>query len=84
MIIDSANLELVFKGFKTVYSDAFEAAETHYDKITMAVPSSSDSESYGWRGQFPQLRNWVGPRHLNNLSAYGSPSRTAPSRARWR
>lgn len=71
MIIDPANLELVFKGCKTVYSDAFEAAEARYDKIAMTVPSSSDSKTYGWIGQFPQLREWVGPRHLNNLSAYG-------------
>ncbi|WP_323042478.1 Mu-like prophage major head subunit gpT family protein [Gemmobacter sp.] len=37
----------------------------------MQVPSTAESETYGWIGQFPQLREWVGPRHLNNLSAHG-------------
>jgi phage major head subunit gpT-like protein len=71
MIINSATLDLAFRGFKTVYSDAFAATETHYDKIAMTVPSSSREESYGWIGQFPQLREWVGPRHVKNLAAYG-------------
>lgn len=71
MIINSQTLDLAFRGFKTVYSDAFGAAETHYDKIAMTVPSSSRDESYGWIGQFPQLREWVGPRHVKNLAAYG-------------
>ena len=71
MIINSATLDLAFRGFKTVYTGAFNAAETHYDKIAMSVPSSSRDESYGWIGQFPQLREWVGPRHVKNLAAYG-------------
>ncbi|MDR0810035.1 MAG: Mu-like prophage major head subunit gpT family protein [Gemmobacter sp.] len=71
MIINSATLDLAFRGFKTVYTDAFNQAETHYDKIAMTVPSASRDESYGWIGQFPQLREWVGPRHVKNLAAYG-------------
>lgn len=71
MIINGQTLDLAFKGFKTIYSEAFEAAETHYDKVAMTVPSSSRDETYGWIGQFPQLREWVGPRHVKNLAAHG-------------
>ena len=71
VIINETNVALAFKGFKTVYSDAFDQAETHYDKIAMVVPSSSRDETYGWIGQFPHLREWVGPRHVKNLAAYG-------------
>jgi phage major head subunit gpT-like protein len=71
MIIDGQTLDLAFRGFKTVYSDAFGATETHYDKIAMTVPSQSRDETYGWIGAFPQLREWVGPRHIQNLSAHG-------------
>lgn len=71
MIINSGTLDLAFRGFKTVYSDAFDATETHYDKIAMTVPSVSRDETYGWIGQFPQLREWVGPRQVKNLSAHG-------------
>ena len=71
MIINGQTLDLAFRGFKTVYTEAFDQAETHYDKIAMTVPSSSRDESYGWIGQFPQLREWVGPRHVKNLAAHG-------------
>jgi phage major head subunit gpT-like protein len=71
MIINGQTLDLAFQGFKTVYTEAFDQAETHYDKIAMTVPSSSRDESYGWIGQFPQLREWVGPRHVKNLAAHG-------------
>ncbi len=70
MIINGQTLDLVFKGFKTVYSDAYLAAPTHKDKIAMTVPSTGRDETYGWLGQFPQLREWIGPRHVNNLQAH--------------
>ena len=70
MLIDSPALDLVFKGFKAVYTDAYLAAPTHKDKIAMTVPSSGRDETYGWLGQFPQLREWVGPRHVHSLKAH--------------
>lgn len=71
MIINEQTLDLAFRGFKTLYSDAFDAAPSHKDKIAMTVPSSSRDETYGWLGQFPQLREWIGPRHVHNLMAHG-------------
>lgn len=71
MLINESTLDLVFKGFKTVYTDAFMKAETDWDKIAMQVPSVSSEETYGWMGEFPQLREWIGPRHIHNLEAHG-------------
>jgi len=76
MIINDSSLDLVFRGFQAVYTDAFADAPTfagapaHADKIAMKVNSSARSETYGWLGQFPQLREWVGPRHVHNLKAH--------------
>ncbi len=28
-------------------------------------------EAYGWLGQLPELREWIGGRHVKNLKAYG-------------
>lgn len=71
MIINAQTLDLAFKGFKTVYTDAYTAATVDHDKIVMAVPSGSREESYGWLGQFPALREWIGPRHVNDLKSHG-------------
>lgn len=72
MIINEAALELAFKGFKAVYTDAYTAAPIAWDRIAMTVPSSARDETYGWLGQFPQLREWVsGERELKSLEAFG-------------
>jgi len=71
MIINRQTLELAFKGFKTVYSDAYLAAPSEFEKIAMTVPSVSRDETYAWIGNLPTMREWIGPRVVNNLSAYG-------------
>lgn len=72
MITNGSNLSLAFKGFKTIYTDAFDAAPVYYDKIAMTVPSASRDENYGWLGQFPQMREWLtGPREVKDLEAFG-------------
>ena len=71
MIVNAQNLDLVYRGFKSVYTDAYLAAPVHWDKIAMTVGSEGSSESYGWLGMFPQLREWIGPRVVNGLKAHG-------------
>ena len=71
MIVNPASVALAFKGFKTIFTDALLEAPTNADKIAMTVPSSSQSEDYGWLGQFPAMREWIGPRQVKNLSASG-------------
>lgn len=41
-------------------------------KVSNAVPfiSNEDSETYGWLGQVPQLREWVGGREAKGLKDY--------------
>ena len=70
MIINDNSLDLVYRGFKSVYSDAYLQAPAHKDKIAMTVPSTGRDETYGWLGMFPTLREWLGPRHVNSLKAH--------------
>ncbi|MDK3075927.1 Mu-like prophage major head subunit gpT family protein [Sedimentitalea sp. JM2-8] len=70
MLVNEHSLDLVFRGFKSVYSDAYLQATVHKDKIAMTVPSSGRDETYSWIGQFPHLREWIGPRHVHNLKAH--------------
>lgn len=71
MIVNGQTLDLAFRGFKTVFTDAQLAAPSHYGEIAMTVPSTSRDETYGWLGQFPALREWIGPRQIKNLEAHG-------------
>jgi phage major head subunit gpT-like protein len=71
MLINATTVRNAFTGFTTVYNDAFRTTESHFEKVAMTVPSSASEEQYGWLGQFPQLRQWIGDRHVKALAAQG-------------
>lgn len=71
MIINPANLDTAFRGWRSTFSDAFAAGETQSQRIAMTVPNSTRDEAYGWLGQFPQLREWVGDRVVKDIEAHG-------------
>lgn len=71
MLISSSSLDGLFTGFKTSFNTGFNGAEATYQKIAMDVTSSTAEEKYAWLGQFPQLREWLGDRHLHSLEAHG-------------
>lgn len=71
MIVNPQVLELAFKGFKTVVSDAMMQAPAFAKEIAMTVPSVSRDETYGWLGSFPAMREWLGQRNVQNLVANG-------------
>ena len=70
MIVSADSLALAYKGFKAVFTEAHLEAPSNSDKIVMTVPSSSRDETYGWLGQFPAMREWVGQRQVKNLEAH--------------
>lgn len=70
MIINDNSLDLAFRGFQTVYNEASLAAPSFMDRLAMNVPSTGRDETYGWLGMFPQLREWIGQRHVNSLKAH--------------
>lgn len=70
MDITSRNFDLAFRGFQTLYNDGFEGADTHAMDVAMQVTSTGRDETYGWLGQMPQLREWIGPRVVHKLSAH--------------
>ncbi len=71
MLIDRANLDTAFKGFRSVYDASFAATPSDIDKIAMRVGSETSEEEYGWLGQFPSLREWIGDRIVHELSSDG-------------
>ena len=69
MLINSTNLDLVFRGFSAKYRDAYTNATVYGDRIAMTMPSEGREETYCWLGAFPTLREWIGARVVQNLSA---------------
>jgi phage major head subunit gpT-like protein len=71
MLVNAANLDTLFIAFKTAFNQGFTALTPAYKSIAMVVSSSTREEQYGWLGQFPRMREWIGPRVVNNLSMHG-------------
>jgi phage major head subunit gpT-like protein len=67
MPINTSNIALLFQGFKGAFNKGLQGAKTHFRDLAMVVPSSTREEKYGWLGQFPKLREWIGDRHVTGL-----------------
>lgn len=67
MLINDANLNMMYRGFSTKYRESFDKTPSHWDRVAMRMPSGNREETYGFLGQFPNLREWIGPRQARNL-----------------
>ena len=70
MIITPDLIKALFTGFKKNYQDGLQMAKSQYPEIATVVPSSTASNTYGWLGQAPALREWVGDRVFNDMKAH--------------
>lgn len=71
MIVNRDSLNAMYNGFKTAYNTAFSGVAPMWGKVATLVPSTTKVENYGWLGQFPKLREWVGDRQVKSIAASG-------------
>ncbi len=69
MIVNQQALRGIFTGFKTLFTKAFDQTKTLWDRVATKVPSETGEESYKWLGKIPRMREWIGDREIQNLSA---------------
>lgn len=70
MLINAHNLSVLFQGFNASFTRGVTQAPSHYKDIAMVVPSTTRETTYGWLGQFPKMREWLGSRIVRNLAAH--------------
>lgn len=70
MIVNQASLKGLNVGYSAAYNKAFEGVKNNYEKIATTVPSTTAETNYKWLGQIPQMREWIGDREIQSLSAY--------------
>ncbi len=70
MIITNAAIEALFTGFKGDFNKGM-SAPSQRAKVSTEVPSSTASNTYGWLGSFPTLREWLGDRVISGIRAHG-------------
>ncbi|EJK7445827.1 Mu-like prophage major head subunit gpT family protein, partial [Escherichia coli] len=69
--ITPAMITSLMTGYRGDFQAGMAMAPSQYQKIAMTVPSTSKSNTYGWLGQFPQFREWIGSRVIEKMKAYG-------------
>lgn len=64
-------LHALFLGLRADYEKGLETAPSQWQKVATLVPSTAASNCYSWLGQFPRLREWLGPRVLKDMQVHG-------------
>ncbi len=70
-VITPALLESVNKGFRTEFQTGFKGVTALYTSLCTVVNSTSSEETYGWLGDIPKMREWIGDRVVHGLMAHG-------------
>jgi phage major head subunit gpT-like protein len=70
-VITPALLESVNKGFRTEFQIGFKGVTALYTTLCTVVNSTSSEETYGWLGDIPKMREWIGERVIHGLMAHG-------------
>lgn len=70
MLVTQTSLTALFDGFNAAFTKGKGSAEPAWPQVAMTVPSAARTENYGWLGQFPRMREWIGDRVIQNLSVH--------------
>ncbi len=62
MIINTATLQALRTTVNLSFKDAYMNAPIVWDKLATKVPSTTDSQTYGWIADSLDMREWIGPR----------------------
>ncbi|PCH65801.1 MAG: hypothetical protein COC12_14100 [Rhodobacteraceae bacterium] len=68
MLVNSANLNGLRVGYSTLFQGGLSQASTMHARVSTEVPSSQKEQTYAWLGKIPNVREWIGPRAVQNLS----------------
>lgn len=69
MLISTATLDALRASFSAQFKAAFSEAVAWTDQLTMKVPSSTKSTTFGWTERVGKPREWFGDREILNAQA---------------
>ncbi len=66
MDLTPSNLQVFFTGLHQSYDRGYAMPEPWFNKVAMTAPSDTELETYAWMDRLQSMRQWVGPRTVNN------------------
>lgn len=70
MLINANTLRSLYTGFSAAFAGGFAGAASVYDRVATRVPSTTSENEYGWLGQIPGFREWIGDRHIQSMAVH--------------
>ncbi|ARU65480.1 head protein [Histophilus somni] len=67
----SEQLNILDTVFKKEFKNGLGLMKPQWEVVAMAIPSSTQTNTYGWLGHFPKMREWVGERQIQKMQAQG-------------
>lgn len=68
----SAVLALIDSQFKKDFSAGLAVIKPQWMEVAMKIASNAKTNTYGFLGQFPKMREWVGRRQIKKMQAQGT------------
>jgi phage major head subunit gpT-like protein len=62
-------MSIFFTGLSAQFWQAYGQAAPFWAQVAMLKPSNTEIEKDGWMGKIPTLREWIGPRVVQNAAA---------------
>jgi phage major head subunit gpT-like protein len=69
MDLTNANLASMFTAFSLMYQQGYRESEIFWRMLATLVPSSTETMTYAWMDKIPKLREWLGPRVVQNVAS---------------
>jgi len=69
MFINTENLNRLRVGYNAAMKRGLSGGSAIMSpKVCMTVPSTTKEQRYGWLGKMPKVREWIGPRVVQNIT----------------
>jgi len=68
-IITPALIDILQTSFQKHFQDGLAQAPSLYKEIATIITSSTKTNTYGWLGQWPHMREWIGDRVMKDMAA---------------
>lgn len=69
--ITSSILNSIRTAFRADFQKGLEAVDPQYTEVATTIPSTTKSNTYGWLGAMPKMREWVGARQFQSIKEHG-------------
>ena len=67
-LLTSATVLALQTTFSTQYRSGYADSPEYSSRFTTTIPSTVRTNTYGWMARLPSMRQWVGPRTIQNLT----------------